>query len=489
MKVILIDSEFKNLIPPLSAEERANLEESILNEGCRDALVLWGDTLIDGHNRYEICTAHNIPYNTIQMNFNDRLDVKEWIFKNQFGRRNLSEYSIYKLALEYKQVIQEKAKRKEAARKSIMQAEADKRAAEWKKRVENNINLQGRFSSIPEPGPIPHRRPDLVYFVLDCDRIKIGAASDTSLDNRVKDITKHVPSAVLIGTCEGGLTVEKKIHEALAEERINNEWFRVTSKSAAIIKAFLPEADFSNVGKVNSTLESANAYNLKKSNLAKFEKIQKKAPEELKSRLMSGDVSINEAYNAIKKEERRELIQKQVEDIERGNIEKPTGLFDVIAMDPPWNYGTAYSAEGRRVANPYPEMSLDELKALELPAKDNCTLFLWTTQQFLFAAKELLDHYGFTYRAVIVWDKEKIGMGDFIRMQCEFCLIGIKGKPIYKDNHAIRDIIHEPRREHSRKPEAFYQLVNDLCAGDKLDYFCREKREGWASYGNDTKKF
>ena len=204
---------------------------------------------------------------------------------------------------------------------------------------------------------------------------------------------------------------------------------------------------------------------------------------------MSGETSINEAYNAIKKEERRELIQKQVEDIERGNIEKPTGLFDVIAMDPPWNYGTAYSAEGRRVANPYPEMSLDELKALELPAKDNCTLFMWTTQQFLFAAKELLDHYGFTYRAVIVWDKEKIGMGDLIRFQCEFCLIGIKGKPIFKDNHAIRDIIHEPRREHSRKPEAFYQLVNDLCAGDKLDYFSREQREGWASYGNDTKKF
>ena len=346
-----VDSEFKNLIPPLSPEERQGLESSLLKEGCRDALVLWGDILIDGHNRYEICTKHNIPYKTVQMKFADRLDAKEWIFKNQFARRNLSEYSIYKLALEYKQVIQEKAKRKEAARKSIMQAEADKKAAEWKARVESDYKLQGRFSSIPETGAVHHKQPDLVYFVLDCDRIKIGAASDASLDNRVKDIKRHVPSAVLIGTCEGGLTVEKKIHEALADERINNEWFKITSKSAAVIKAFLPEADFSNVGKVNSTLESANAYNLKKSNLAKFEKIQKHAPEELKAQLISGNVSINEAYNKIKLEAKKEEIKQaekriaeQADDSMKPTIYigdstkyEPKEKYDLLLTDPPYS--------------------------------------------------------------------------------------------------------------------------------------------------------
>ena len=64
-----VDSEFKNLIPPLSPEERQGLESSLLKEGCRDALVLWGDILIDGHNRYEICTKHNIPYKTVQREF------------------------------------------------------------------------------------------------------------------------------------------------------------------------------------------------------------------------------------------------------------------------------------------------------------------------------------------------------------------------------------------------------------------------------------
>lgn len=191
----------------------------------------------------------------------------------------------------------------------------------------------------------------------------------------------------------------------------------------------------------------------------------------------------------IKNEQRKEMIQRQVEEIEKGNIEKPNGLFDVIAIDPPWNYGTSFDADGRRVANPYPEMTQEQLKALEIPAKDNCVMFLWTTQKFIWDAKELLDTWGFTYRSMIVWDKEKIGMGDLIRMQCEFCLVGIKGSPVFKDNHSVRDIIREPRREHSRKPEEFYRIVDSLCAGRKLDFFSREERTGWVSYGNDTKKF
>jgi N6-adenosine-specific RNA methylase IME4 len=191
----------------------------------------------------------------------------------------------------------------------------------------------------------------------------------------------------------------------------------------------------------------------------------------------------------IKKEKRKEAIQKQVEDIENNVMERPEGLFDVISIDPPWNYGTQFNASGRRVANPYPEMSQEELKNIEIPAAENCVMFLWTTHKFIWDAKELLDAWGFEYRSMLVWDKEKIGMGDLIRMQCEFCIIGIKGKPVFKDNHSIRDIIKEPRREHSRKPEAFYQLVNDLCTGRKLDYFSRSKRDGWCSYGNDTEKF
>lgn len=106
---MIIDNEFKGLIPPLTADEKQVLESSLKREGCRDALVLWGDTLIDGHNRFEICTRYNIPFKTIQKDFTDRRSVIEWIILNQFGRRNLPAHERARLALRLKPVIAEKA--------------------------------------------------------------------------------------------------------------------------------------------------------------------------------------------------------------------------------------------------------------------------------------------------------------------------------------------------------------------------------------------
>lgn len=114
-----VDSEFKNLIPPLSPEERQGLESSLLKEGCRDALVLWGDILIDGHNRYEICTKHNIPFKTVQREFKSREAVIEWIILNQFGRRNLPAYERARLALRLKPVIAEKARENQGQRNDL----------------------------------------------------------------------------------------------------------------------------------------------------------------------------------------------------------------------------------------------------------------------------------------------------------------------------------------------------------------------------------
>lgn len=106
---LIIDEEFKNLIPPLSDVERKGLEDSILKEGCRDAIITWHGVIVDGHNRYDICTKHNIPYKTVQREFESREAVIEWIILNQFGRRNLPTYERARLALRLKPVIAEKA--------------------------------------------------------------------------------------------------------------------------------------------------------------------------------------------------------------------------------------------------------------------------------------------------------------------------------------------------------------------------------------------
>lgn len=100
---IKIDREFKNLIPAISDDERAQLEDNIVEfGGARDPLVVWSDgdrdILIDGHNRYEICTRLGLPYHVESMEFADRDEAADWIDRNQLGRRNLSRQD-YKLLL------------------------------------------------------------------------------------------------------------------------------------------------------------------------------------------------------------------------------------------------------------------------------------------------------------------------------------------------------------------------------------------------------
>jgi len=87
---IIIDSEFKALIPPLAADELRQLEENILRDGCRDPLVLWDGILIDGHNRHEICTRHGLPFETVEIQFESRAHARIWMRHNQAGRRNLT---------------------------------------------------------------------------------------------------------------------------------------------------------------------------------------------------------------------------------------------------------------------------------------------------------------------------------------------------------------------------------------------------------------
>jgi DNA modification methylase len=96
--MIKIDPEFQSLIPPLAPEERQQLEANILTDGCRDPLVIWNGVLIDGHNRYEICTKHGIGFETVEKEFADRDAAMDWMDANQLGRRNLSP-DAFRLAL------------------------------------------------------------------------------------------------------------------------------------------------------------------------------------------------------------------------------------------------------------------------------------------------------------------------------------------------------------------------------------------------------
>lgn len=125
--MILIDPEFQSLIPKLSEKEYAQLEENILADGCRDPLVVWRFmeddhdigissemVLIDGHNRYEICSTHSIEYDIVEYDFTDRDEAKLWIIKNQFGRRNISDFVRAELALQAEPLIAARAKERQS---------------------------------------------------------------------------------------------------------------------------------------------------------------------------------------------------------------------------------------------------------------------------------------------------------------------------------------------------------------------------------------
>ena len=117
---IVVLEELKAYIDPLTADEHEALERSLLAEGCRDALVLWNDILVDGHNRYGICQAHGIPFNTVQnTRFQSMEDVHLWMIEQHLGRRSVSDYQRGVLALRKRDII---AARQQAQRIAALQA-------------------------------------------------------------------------------------------------------------------------------------------------------------------------------------------------------------------------------------------------------------------------------------------------------------------------------------------------------------------------------
>lgn len=104
---IVVNEDLKAYIDPLTPDEYASLERSILAEGCRDALVLWGDVLIDGHNRFGICQKHGLPFNTVQnTHFQSMADVHLWMIDQHLGRRSVSDFQRGVLALRKREILE-----------------------------------------------------------------------------------------------------------------------------------------------------------------------------------------------------------------------------------------------------------------------------------------------------------------------------------------------------------------------------------------------
>lgn len=131
MRQFTVNKRFRDLIPPLSNEEREQLERNILADGCRDPIVIWDGTIVDGHNRYEICQKHGLGFRTEPIVFDSEDDACIWIIQNQFGRRNLAIYTIGELTLKLEPLIAAKAKANQQVSKG-----------RGKKGSQNSVNLK-----------------------------------------------------------------------------------------------------------------------------------------------------------------------------------------------------------------------------------------------------------------------------------------------------------------------------------------------------------
>lgn len=108
---ITVNDELRAYIDPLTPDELQALERSILAEGCRDALVLWGEVLVDGHNRYGICQKHGLPFQTVQnTRFTSMDDVHLWMIDQHLGRRSVSDFQRGVLALRKKDIVASRIK-------------------------------------------------------------------------------------------------------------------------------------------------------------------------------------------------------------------------------------------------------------------------------------------------------------------------------------------------------------------------------------------
>ncbi|WP_455555146.1 plasmid replication/partition related protein [Comamonas sp.] len=129
---IVVLPELKAYIDPLTPDEYEALERSILDEGCRDALVLWGNTLVVGHNRYSICQKHGLPFKTVQNErFQNMEDIHLWMIDQHLGRRSVSDFQRGVLALRKREIIAER-RAQAAAAVNAAKAEAGEAAqAPW----------------------------------------------------------------------------------------------------------------------------------------------------------------------------------------------------------------------------------------------------------------------------------------------------------------------------------------------------------------------
>ena len=212
---------------------------------------------------------------------------------------------------------------------------------------------------------------------------------------------------------------------------------------------------------------------------------------------VSNTTVVNDLAESGKKLTTRDVKEAEIKAI-NANLKlikpKPAiNTYSTIVIDPPWEMEKIKrDVAPNQVGFDYPTMSEDELEAFPVRqmAAEDCHLFCWTTHKYLPMGLRLIEVWGFKYVLLLTWHKsggfQPFGLPQY---NSEFVVYGRRGAPKFRDTQAFNTCFQGERREHSRKPDVFYDTVRRVTGDGRIDVFSREAREGFEQYGNETGKF
>ena len=178
----------------------------------------------------------------------------------------------------------------------------------------------------------------------------------------------------------------------------------------------------------------------------------------------------------------------------------PKKKFSTILADPPWQFqnSTGKIAPEHKRLNRYPTLDLEKIKALPVDeiSNDRCHLYLWVPNALVSEGLDVMKSWGFQYKSNIIWQKirkdgepDGRGVGFYFRNTTEMLLFGVKGKNVrtLKPGRTQVNVIKSRKREHSRKPDEQYKIIEGCSWGPYLELFARGKRKNWTVWGNEAK--
>ncbi|MEM4443566.1 MAG: MT-A70 family methyltransferase [Candidatus Nitrosocaldus sp.] len=445
--------EYRSLLPLIVEEDYNRLKEDIEKRGIQLPLIVNSNkVLLDGYTRLRIARELGIQHiPCIIRTFDNELEEKEFVLTINVYRRHLNTAQRVEVAIRLLAIEKERA-------------------------LLRKLLPLKQYRRIAYP---------IIHIVSDTDRGNLPLTEGLSEEEGLEK-EKSV---------EVGVKVEERIEEGIEEEEEKKSVEEVEEEGRSKLKGKAREVAARKAGISDKTLRKGLEI---KEHAKKDQEIA-----ELWNKALRGEVSLEHAYSELKRKEQHErlqsllLLQQQSNNNSNNNNnnnndnnKKKSKKFNVILADPPWQYefGLRGNAEQH-----YPCLSLEDIVKVFEEHKEEiaypCIIFLWATAPKLREALQLLDMLGFEYKTNMVWVKDRIGTGYYVRNKHELLLIAVKGDiPIpLEDSRPESVIVAERKGEHSRKPDIVYDIIERMYPNcSYLELFAREKRrEGWEAYGLD----